>query len=148
MLPDAAYPGESASRGTRSIVLIRASMPKLPSDRRPMPSDITRAARHALLIAAVVEIPLALAYYVVGMPLETQPGLPRLLLWLCQFPGILLLDPIGTTWPAATGTILRPSGTQVAVLAVVNGAVIALLTYAALRSRDTMRRSGRTVSHA
>ena len=113
-----------------------------------MPSDIKRAARHALLIAAAVELPLVLAYYVIGMPLETQPGLPRLILWLCQFPGILLLDPIGTTWPAATGAILRPSITQVAVLTVVNGAVIALLAYAALRTRDTMRPSRRVVSHA
>jgi hypothetical protein len=113
-----------------------------------MPSDISRAARRALLIAAAVEVPLVLAYYVVGMPLETQPGIPRLMLWLCQFPGILLLDPIGTTWPAAAGAILRPSLTQVGVLAVVNGAVIAMIAYAALRTRDTLRRSPRLASAA
>ena len=113
-----------------------------------MPTDVSRAARRAVLIAAAVELPLVLAYYIVGMPLESQPGLPRLLLWFCQFPGILLLDPLGMTWPAATGAILRPSITQVAVLAVVNGAVIAMIAYAALRTRDTMRQSRSMASPA
>src|SRR5688572_6422058 len=113
-----------------------------------MPSDISRTARRALLLAAAVEIPLVLAYYLVGMPLDTQPGVPRLMLWLCQFPGILLLDPIGTTWPAATGAILRPSLTQVAVLALVNGAIIAFLAYMVLRARTTFRRPPSVTSPA
>ena len=113
-----------------------------------MPSDISRTARRALLLAAAVEIPLVLAYYIVGMPLETQPGVPRLMLWFCQFPGVLLLDPIGTTWPAATGAILRPSLTQVAVLALVNGALIAFVAFMVLRSRITFRRSPSVASHA
>ena len=113
-----------------------------------MPSETSRAARRALVTAALVELPLVLAYYIVGMPLETQPGVPRLLLWLSQYPGFMLLDPIGTTWPAASGATLRPSIIQVAVLAVVNGAVIALLAYGALRMRDTVRRSSSLTSPA
>ena len=111
-------------------------------------SDISRAARRALLIAIALEIPLVLMCYAAGMPLETQPGALRLILWLCQFPGILLLDWIGTTWPATSGSILRPSLTQVALLALTNGTVIALMAYAALRTRDTLRRSRSVTSTA
>lgn len=113
-----------------------------------MTPDLSRIARRALLIAAAVEIPLVVAFYIVGMPLASQPGVLRVMVWFCQFPGILLFDPIGTVWPAATGSILRPSLTQVAVLIAANGGLIAIVAYVALRIRGAVRRPPAVVSHA
>ena len=113
-----------------------------------MTPDLSRIARRALLLAAVVEVPLVVAFYIVGMPLDSQPGMLRVMVWFCQFPGILLFDPIGTVWPAATGSILRPSLTQVAVLIAANGGLLAIVAYVALRIRGGMHRPSAGLSHA
>lgn len=106
-----------------------------------MVNDPVRDALRALQIAVAVEIPLGLAFLLVGFPTTYRPNFLAMLPAIAHIPGVLLLGPVQPASRIVSSSMMRLPIEQVATLAAGNVIVFSVVGFLFLRLWTTTSRA-------